>query len=76
MNRGAGTDTLRRRGIHNKQNKMNDTKYDEALALFQQPKPAPTMTAYQLEQQRIHDNLKRLRALRLAREAAGITFKF
>jgi hypothetical protein len=47
---------------------MNDTKIEEALRLFKQAESAPAMTEYELEQQRIHANLKRLKAERLARE--------
>jgi hypothetical protein len=48
---------------------MNDTNLEEALRLFEKPKPAPTMT-YRQEQQRLLENYHRLRAERLAREAA------
>jgi hypothetical protein len=48
---------------------MNDNKFDEVERLFHQPKPAPIMTAYQCEQQRIRLNFERLKAERLAREA-------
>jgi len=54
---------------------MTDPKYDEALALFDQPKPAPAMTTYQREQQRIRDNHQRQKAERLAREEAICTAK-
>jgi hypothetical protein len=47
---------------------MNDPKYDEALALFEKPKPAPTMSDYRLEQQAFHANRERLKAERLKRE--------
>jgi hypothetical protein len=49
---------------------MNDTKFTEAEKLFQEtkPAPAPTMTEYQREQQRVRQNYDRLRAERLARE--------
>jgi hypothetical protein len=49
---------------------MNDPKFTEAMALFEKTKPAPTLTEYQREQQRIRANLEQLRAERLAREAA------
>jgi hypothetical protein len=48
---------------------MNDTRFNEAEKLFEQIKPAPTMTAYDREQQALIENYKRLRAERLAREA-------
>jgi hypothetical protein len=56
--------------FHN-EDKMNDTTLEEAQRLFRQPAPAPTMTEYQLEQQRIRANYERLKAERLAREAAA-----
>jgi hypothetical protein len=56
--------------LHN-EDQMNDTNLEEALQLFNQPVPAPTMTEYQLEQQRIRANYERLKAERLAREAAA-----
>jgi hypothetical protein len=49
---------------------MNDTNLEAALRLFEKPKPAPAMT-YQQEQQRIRANYERLKAERLAREAAA-----
>jgi hypothetical protein len=48
---------------------MNNPKFQEASRLFQQPGPAPTMTAYEREQQVFHANRERLKAERLAREA-------
>jgi hypothetical protein len=50
---------------------MNDTKFNEAQKLFDQTKPAPTMTAYEREQQAFRLNYERLRAERLARESNG-----
>jgi hypothetical protein len=50
---------------------MNDTNLEAAQRLFKQPAPAPTMTEYQLEQLRIRLNFERLKAERLAREAAA-----
>jgi hypothetical protein len=47
---------------------MNDTKFNEAQTLFEKTKPAPIVTEYEREQQRIRDNYERLRAERLARE--------
>jgi hypothetical protein len=45
---------------------------DEARRLFKQTtKPAPAMETYDQEQARIRANLERLRAERLAREAAA-----
>jgi hypothetical protein len=48
---------------------MNDQTFEAAMALFDKPKPVPSVGLYQLEQQRIHDNRDRLKAERLAREA-------
>jgi len=63
-----------RRGyFHNKQTnktKMNDPKFTEAQKLFEQTKPAPSAT-YAKEQQAFHANRERLKAERLAREAAN-----
>jgi hypothetical protein len=59
-----------RPGYYSIENKMNDPKYDEALALFGQPKPAPAMSLHEIEQQRIRANMARLKADRLNREAA------
>jgi hypothetical protein len=39
----------------------------EAEQLFEQPKPAPTMTAYEREQQVFFANYERLKAERLVR---------
>lgn len=47
---------------------MNDTTL-EALKLFKTAEPAPAMTAYERERQRIRANYERLKAERLAREA-------
>ena len=49
---------------------MNDPKFNEAEKLFEQTKPARTVTEYEREQQRVRANLVRLRAERMAREAA------
>ncbi len=59
---------LRSETSHNNEDNMNDTNLEQALRLFEKPKPPPAMT-YQDEQQRIHDNYERLKAERLAREA-------
>ena len=48
---------------------MNDTNFEEALKLFEQIEPAPSMT-YAQEQQAFHANRERLKAERMAREAA------
>jgi hypothetical protein len=48
---------------------MNDPKFNEAEKLFEQTKPAPTVTAYEREQQAFMANYDRLKAERLAREA-------
>jgi hypothetical protein len=49
---------------------MNDLKIQEAMRLFERPQsaPTPTVSEYQLEQQRIRANYERLKAERLARE--------
>jgi hypothetical protein len=39
---------------------MTDPNYEAAQKLFEQPKPAPVMGEYELEQQRILANLQRL----------------
>jgi hypothetical protein len=50
---------------------MNDTNtIEEALKVFKQPAPAPTITEYEQERQRIRANYERLKAERLAREGA------
>src|ERR1700681_3690920 len=38
---------------------MRDTKFKEALKLFEQAQPAPTLTEYQREQQAIRANYER-----------------
>jgi hypothetical protein len=43
---------------------------DEILKVFQ-PQPAPTVNEYQREQRAIRSNFERLKAERLAREAAN-----
>jgi uncharacterized protein YigA (DUF484 family) len=49
---------------------MNDTTtIQETLQLFGQPAPTPTVSEYQLEQQRNRANYERLKAERLPREA-------
>ena len=50
---------------------MSDTNLEEALKVFSQTEPAPTMNEYQREQQRIRANYERLKAKRKAREAAA-----
>jgi hypothetical protein len=47
---------------------MSDPK-EVAAQLFKEAKPAPPMTEYQREQEKIRANLERLRRERLAREA-------
>jgi hypothetical protein len=47
---------------------MTDTN-QEALQLFKQAEPAPTISEYQREQLAIRANYERLKAERLAREA-------
>jgi hypothetical protein len=68
---GGQTDTPARRQHFFKANKMNDPKIEAAQKLFEQIELAPTMSSYQQEQQRVRLNFERLRAERLAREAAA-----
>jgi hypothetical protein len=49
---------------------MNDRVLKEAERLFEQVRPAPTIGEYEREQQAIRSNFERLKAERLAREAA------
>jgi hypothetical protein len=49
---------------------MTDPKF-EASQFFKRPEPAPTMSAYHLEQEAIRKNRERLKAERLARDAKG-----
>jgi hypothetical protein len=44
---------------------------DEILRVFEQAKPAPTVSEYEREQQAIRSNFEGLKAERLAREAAA-----
>jgi hypothetical protein len=55
----------------NEKKQMNDRKLEEARRLFEQTKPVPTMSEYEIEQQRIRENHQRLKAERLARETAA-----
>jgi hypothetical protein len=50
---------------------MNDKKIEEAQRLFKPAEPAPAMTEYEREQMAKMANFHRLRAERLAREAAN-----
>ena len=50
---------------------MSDQILEEAKRLFDQAKPAPIISEYEREQQAIKANYERLRAERLAREAAA-----
>jgi hypothetical protein len=50
---------------------MTTDKNNEASALFKPAEPAPTVSEYHREQQTIRSNLERLKAERLAREAAN-----
>ena len=50
---------------------MSDT-LEEASKLFRRIEPAPTMTAYQREQQAVRANHERLKAERLARERGNV----
>ena len=50
------------------------TNTDEAERLFARPQPAQTISEYEREQQRIRANMERLKAERLAREAANGNF--
>jgi len=56
--------------FHN-EDRMSNTALEEAQRLFEKPKPAPTISEYEREQQRIRTNYERLKAERLAREAAA-----
>jgi hypothetical protein len=51
---------------------MNDQALQEAEKFFQQPKPAPSVSAYELEQEAIRLNFERLKAERLARECQNL----
>jgi hypothetical protein len=51
--------------------RMNDTTLEAALRIFKQLAPTPTSSEYEREQQRIRANYERLKAERLAREAAA-----
>jgi hypothetical protein len=51
---------------------MNDPNFEAAMALFEKPKPAPTVTEYEREQQAIRLNFERLKAERLARECQNL----
>jgi hypothetical protein len=51
---------------------MKERILEEAERLFEQAKPLKAISEYQKEQQAIRSNFERLKAQRLAREAAGL----
>jgi hypothetical protein len=50
---------------------MNDRNLEDARRLFEQAKPAPTISEYDIEQKAHQKNRERLKSERLVREAAA-----